>query len=152
MIGVNRVPKSTPASLRAHRIQRLVFAGLGLALLTAVAYLLMGWRLLGVGGLDMESEAAEIPFVAAGGYLLGGFLILVRRRWLWILGAIINALVIWMFFSLHAAEPVVLLSAGGLISKALQAALEVVLIWLIVGSWRRVPQSERSSGPVLASQ
>jgi hypothetical protein len=64
-------------------------------------------------------------------------LILARRRWLWIVGAVINALVILFFINLYQDRPEVLFSPGGLVSKAAQLSLEVVLIYLIVADWLR---------------
>jgi len=76
-------------------------------------------------------------YVAAGGYLLGGLLILVRRRWLWIVGAVINALVILLFVMAYLNRPAVMFSPGGLITKAAQLLLEVVLLALIITGWHR---------------
>jgi hypothetical protein len=73
---------------------------------------------LGVGDLQ-TAEGPAIALVAAGCYLMGGLMILLHRRWLWIVGAVINALVI-MF------------SAGGLTTKAAQLLLEVCLLYLII--------------------
>ena len=78
---------------RASRVNVLWLA-VGLALLAALSYVLMGPGVLGVGDLDTSEAPAAITYVAAGGYLLGGLLILLRRRWLWIVGAVINALVV----------------------------------------------------------
>jgi hypothetical protein len=73
--------------------------------------------------------------VAAGCYLLGGLLVLARRRWLWITGAIINALVIVFFVLAYLHRPAVMFSPGGVATKAAQLLLEVGLIALIAGSW-----------------
>jgi hypothetical protein len=68
--------------------------------------------------------------------LIGGLLILLRRRWLWIIGAVINALVILFFVQLYQNRPVVFFSPGGLVSKAAQQLLETALLYLIAASWR----------------
>ena len=73
--------------------------------------------------------------VAAGCYLLGALLILARRRWLWIVGAIINALVIVFFILAYLHRPAVIFSAGGMATKAAQLLLEVGLLALIAGDW-----------------
>lgn len=114
---------------------RVLWLAVALALITALAYLLMAWDVLNVGDLQPEEEGGVIVYVAAASYLVGGLLILVRRRWLWITGAVINALVMLFFFMMYQDRPAVLLSPGGLASKAAQLALEAVLIYLIVTDW-----------------
>jgi hypothetical protein len=115
----------------------VVWLVVGLAAVTAVIYIMMGWDWLGVGDLTAEEGPSGIIYVAAGSYLVGGLLILLRRRWLWVMGAVINALVILFFFSIYQERPAVLLSPGGIISKAAQILLEVGLIYLIVTDWLR---------------
>ncbi len=110
----------------------LVWASVVLALAAALSYLLMGQHVLGVGDLAVDDATATIPFIAAGCYLVGGLLILLRWRWLWIVGAVGNALVMFMFFSMYSARPAVLLSPGGLTSKVAQVALEIVLLYAIL--------------------
>ena len=70
-------------------------------------------------------------YVAAGCYLLGGLLILLRWLWLWITGAVINALVILFFLMAYQARPAVLFSPGGLVTKLAQLLLEASLLYLI---------------------
>jgi hypothetical protein len=94
-----------------------------------------GFQLAGCGGFRADERPSGIIYVAAGSYLVGGLLILLRRRWLWVMGAVINALVILFFFSIYQERPAVLLSPGGIISKAAQILLEVGLIYLIVTDW-----------------
>lgn len=114
---------------------RLVWLAVALALVAALAYLLIVWKILGVGDLQMAADGDAIVYVAAGGYLLGGLLILVRRRWLWIMGAVINALVMLFFFRLYQDYPSVMFSPGGIITKVPQLLLEATLIYLIVTDW-----------------
>ncbi|MBE9508222.1 MAG: hypothetical protein IMY86_09240 [Chloroflexi bacterium] len=59
-------------------------------------------------------------------------MILARKRWLWVIGAVINALVIVMFIAAYAARPGVLFSVPGLATKSAQILLEIGLIYLIV--------------------
>src|SRR5512141_187473 len=96
---------------------RVMWLAVGLALITALAYVLMALNVLGVGDLQMDEKPATIIYVAAGCYLLGGLLILLRNRWLFIFGAGINALVILFFFNLYKERPAVMFSPGGLLSK-----------------------------------
>ena len=58
-----------------------------------------------------------------------------RRRWLWISGAVINALVMLFFFRLYQDRPTVMFSRGGIVTKAPQLLLEATLIYLIVTDW-----------------
>jgi hypothetical protein len=71
---------------------RVMWLAVVLALFAALSYLLIQLSMLGVGDLQTAGGPA-IALVAAGCYLVGGLLILVHRRWLWIVGAVINALV-----------------------------------------------------------
>lgn len=114
------------------RTAPVMWPAVGLAALAALSYLLMGFHVLGVGDLATSEAPAGIVFVAAGGYLLGGLLILLRRRWLWIVGAVINALVMLVFFQAYLDRTSVLLSTGGLVSKAAELLLELALLVLIV--------------------
>jgi hypothetical protein len=114
------------------RVRRAIWLALGLALCAALSYLLIGLHILGVGDLATADAPATIVYVAAGCYLLGGLLILLRWRWLWIVGALINALVMLVFFRFYLGRPAVLFSSGGLISKAAQILLELSLLYLII--------------------
>ena len=110
---------------------RILWTAVGLALFTALSYLLMALNVLGVGDLQMDEKPAVIIYVAAGCYLLGGLLILLRNRWLLLFGAFVNAMVILFFFNMYQDRPAVMFSPGGLVSKIAQIMLEVVLIYLI---------------------
>jgi hypothetical protein len=116
-----------------------------LAGLASVAYVLIGRKQLAVGDLQPTEQPAVLIYVAAGSYLLGGLLILLRHRWLWIVGAVINALVLLVFFSAYLDRPTVLFSPGGLLSKTAQLLLEGGLISLILtdrrGTNPRVPRT-----------
>jgi hypothetical protein len=114
-----------------------MWAAVALAMGTALAYVLMALNLLGVGDLKMDEKPATIIYVAAGCYLLGGLLILLRNRPLLLFGAFINAMVLLFFFNLYKDRPAVIFSPGGLISKIAQLLLEVALIYVIVAIWRK---------------
>jgi hypothetical protein len=122
---------------------RVMWLATALALVAAMAYVLIARDLLGVGDLQMAADGDVIIYVAAGGYVLGGLLILVRRRWLWIIGAAINALVMLFFFSMYQDRLSVMFSPGGIVTKVPQLLLEATLIYLIVADWI---QSRRPSG------
>ncbi len=89
----------------------VMWLAVALALFAALSYLLIQLGMLGVGDLQ-TAGAPTIPLVAAGCYLIGGLLILVHRRWLWIVGAVINAFVILIFFMAYLNRPLVMFSAG----------------------------------------
>jgi hypothetical protein len=120
---------------------RLVWLAAALAFISAVAYVLIARGMLTVGDLQLEQDGGVIIFVAAGCYLLGGLLILLRRPWLWIIGAVINALVILFFINLYQDRLSVMFSPGGSITKIAQLLLEATLIYLIVAT-RRSAQSQ----------
>lgn len=127
---------TTFAKEQANRV-RIMWPAVMLALLAALSYALIGVHILGAGDLQPEEGPATVIYVATGSYMLGGLLILLRRRWLWIVGAVINALVILFFFLAYQNRPAVMFSPGGLASKAAQLLLEVSLIYLIFSDWRR---------------
>jgi hypothetical protein len=114
-----------------------MWTAVGLAFFTALSYLLMQFNILGVGDLEVGEKPAGIIYVAAGCYLLGGLLILLRNRWLLLFGAFINAMVILFFFNLYQNRPTVMFSPGGLVSKIAQILLEAALIYVIVIFWRK---------------
>ena len=134
--------KERPHSpLRRPQTNGVIGLAVALAMIAALAYLMIQLGVLGVGS---ASGPAGIVYAAAGGYVLGGLLILLRRRWLWMIGATINALVVLFFFSAYHDRPDVIFSAGGLATKAAQVLLEACLIYLIL-TYRR-PKKGRERG------
>ena len=97
----------------------------------------MQFNTLSVGDLQVGEKPAGIIYVAAGFYLVGGLLILLRNRGLLLFGAFINAMVIFFFFNMYQNRPAVMFSAGGLVSKIAQILLEVVLLYVIVVFWKK---------------
>jgi hypothetical protein len=136
---------SAVAHADSNRV-RVIWLDVALAAIAALAYVLIGLRVLAVGDLATAEAPVGITYVAAGGYLLGGTLILARRRWLWIIGAVINALVILFFALAYQYRPAVLFSPGGLATKAAQLLLEVGLISLIVADWRNARRQRATDG------
>ena len=98
------------------------------AWIAALGYLLLAAGVLGTGGYQAEPGGEGIVIAAAACYAAGGLLVLLRRRWLWIVGAVLNAMVMAMFFGAYAGDPSILLSGGGLATKGAQLALEVALV------------------------
>lgn len=116
---------------------RILWTAVALAFITALSYVLMAFNILGVGDLQVDEKPSGIIYVAAGCYVLGGLLILLRNRGLLLFGAFINALVILSFFSMYQNRPAVMFSPGGLVSKIAQILLEVALIYVIAVNWKR---------------
>ena len=116
---------------------RIMWSAVVLALIAALSYVLMAFNVLGVGDLEVGEKPINIIFVAAGCYLFGGLLILLRNRWLLLFGAFINAMVILFFFNLYQDRPAVIFSPGGLVSKIAQILLEVALIYVAVVNWKK---------------
>lgn len=105
-------------------------------MISSLFYFLTGAGFLPPGDLPAEDAPAGIAYVAGACYAVGGFLILARKRWLWIVGAVINALVIVFFFAGYAGRPGVLFSLAGLGTKSAQILLEIGLITMIVTAKR----------------
>jgi hypothetical protein len=125
---------------RDQREERFPIIGLvavALALIAAGTYILIDLDLLAIGDVKADEARSGIIYVAAASYLIGGLLILLRNRWLWVVGAIMNAFVIVFFLQLYRDRPDVMLSPGGFITKVSQFLLEVILLYLIVADWLR---------------
>jgi hypothetical protein len=120
---------------------RVIWIAAGLAIFTALAYVLIAFNVLGVGDLQRDEKPAVIIYDAAGCYLLGGLLILLHNRWLLLFGAFINAMVVLFFFRLYQGRPAVMFSPGGLVSKIAQILLEIALLYVIVVNWSKSPKS-----------
>lgn len=132
---------NTLPSINKNHI-RVLWGAVALAIFTALSYVLMALNVLEVGDLQLDEKPAAIIYVAAGCYLLGGLLILLRNRWLLLFGAFINAMVVLFFFNLYQGRPAVMFSPGGLTSKLAQILLEVALLYVIVTLWRK-PSSQK---------
>ena len=119
-------------------MKRAMLLGLlALAWLAALVYFLMGVGVLQPGDLEADEAPPVVPYFLGACYVVGGLLILARKRWLWAAGAVLNGLVIVGFFAIHAARPAVLLSLAGLATKSAQVLLEIGLIYLIVTQRRQ---------------
>lgn len=117
---------------RVHSAQAVtIWIALGLALISALMYVLIALDVLDVGIEGASSNALVAWVMGISGYLIGGLLILTHRRGLWITGAIINGLVLLLFLQKHADSPQVIFSPGGLATKIPQIVLEVAMLYLI---------------------
>lgn len=124
-------------SVQIFNKQNLPFFAVALALFTALTYLLIAFNILGVGDPQVARDGGPIVYVAAGCYLLGGLLILLRNRWLLLFGALINMMVVLSFYSMYQARPEVMFSAGGVVSKLAEILLEIPLLIVLVTHWKR---------------
>lgn len=127
-------PSNTVQQTHTNRVH-LLWLAVTLALIAALSYMMIQLGLLAVGDLQPSEGPPTIVYVAAVSYLIGGLLILLRRRWLWVVGAVINALVILFFVMAYLHRPAVMFSPGGLATKAAQLLLEVSLLYLIMTGW-----------------
>jgi len=127
-----KMPKGSARKVGGKTMKATLLGLLTLALLAALVYFLMGAGVLQPGDLRTDEAPAGIAYFAGACYVAGGLLILAGKRWLWVVGAVVNALVIVIFISAYAARPGVLFSVPGLATKVPQLLLEIGLIYLIV--------------------
>ena len=102
-----------------------------LAFIAAVFYILLASRVITASTLESKDWQHVLIYVAGGCYILGGLLILAKKRWLWIVGLVMNTLVMAFFFVMYSKNPAVILSLPGLGTKIPQILLEVGLVYLI---------------------
>ena len=107
---------------------------MALAFIAAAFYLLLASGIITASTLTGTPVTRAFIFTAAGCYILGGLLILAKRRWLWIIGLVMNAVVMAFFFTMYSKNPAVILSLPGLGTKIPQIILEAGLIYLILKS------------------
>jgi hypothetical protein len=98
----------------------------------------MGINVIPIPIVNGEKAQPAIVYAAAGCYLTGGLLILLRKRWLWIVGLIANTFVIAIFFLAYNQKPEIVFSFPGLVTKIAQILLEVGLIYLIATFQRKI--------------
>jgi len=115
-------------------MKRIMLLCLLLASISALIYVLLGIGVMHAGALTSDDGIPAFFYIIPAGYIIGGVLILLKKRWLWITGAVINAFTIVMFYTAYAARPDIMLSAPGLITKIAQILMEIGLIYLIVKS------------------
>jgi hypothetical protein len=115
-------------------MKRIMLVCLAMALISALIYVLLGIGVMHAGDLTSDDGIPSFFYIIPAGYIIGGLLILLKKRWLWITGAVINAFTIVVFYTAYAARPDIMLSAPGLITKIAQILMEIGLIYLIVKS------------------
>ena len=118
-------------------MKKIMLGCLTLALISALIYVLLGIGIMHAGDMTSGDGIPAFFYIIPGGYVIGGLLVLLKKRWLWITGASINAFTIVVFYAAYASRPDVMLSAPGLITKIAQVLLEIGLIYLIVNFKRK---------------
>ncbi|RPJ63011.1 MAG: hypothetical protein EHM12_03320 [Dehalococcoidia bacterium] len=111
-------------------MKAIVIGCMVLAFTVAVFYVLLGAGIITAPSLESKEWQRTLIYVAAGCYVLGGLLVLARKRWLWIIGLVMNTLVLVFFFIMYRNNPAVMLSLPGLATKLPQVILEAGLIYL----------------------
>jgi hypothetical protein len=112
-----------------------------LAFITAVFYLLLAAGIITVPSSASKDWQKTLIYVAGGCYILGGLLILANKRWLWIIGLVMNTLVMAFFFIMYRSNTAIILSLPGLGTKIPQIILDMGLIYLIA-TYRQTPKKE----------
>ncbi|MCK7530824.1 MAG: hypothetical protein MZV63_07145 [Marinilabiliales bacterium] len=115
---------------------RFTWLAVGLAIFTALIYILIASNVLGVGNPQVASDGGSSSMWRQD-VICRRLLILLRNRWLLLFGTFINFMVILFFFSMYQTRPEVMLSPGGLISKLSQILLEILLLFVLVTNWKR---------------
>lgn len=105
---------------------------LALALISALVYVFLILGIMKAGEMAPEGEVPTFFYIVPASYVIGGLLILLKKRRLWIAGAVLNIIPIVVFYAAYAGKPDVMLSAPGLIAKTSQILLEIGLIYLIL--------------------
>lgn len=112
-------------------MKSIILGCLFLAVTAGLIYFLMAANVITLPDLDAEEAPAAIVYAAGGFYLFGGLLVLLKKRWLWIIGLAANTLVIAIFFLAYNQRPEIIFSLPGLATKIAQVILEAGLIYLI---------------------
>jgi hypothetical protein len=112
-------------------MKRTMLICLILALISAVFYVLLQTNVITVPSDSAEDGPRWFGYIMAGCYILGGLLILLKKRWLWIVGLVLNTLIIVVFIIMYIHKTDVLFSAPGLGTKIAQILLEAGLIYLV---------------------
>jgi hypothetical protein len=126
----------TPSHPTSARDRRSDLAAVATATSAMIA-LFYGLLFAGVLSVDGADEAGRAILGVAGGVFLFLAILLwfVRSRWLWAGAALLQALMAMMYVTV-APEREPSFEVWGLTIRALSAVLLVVLILLLVSSWR----------------
>ena len=112
-------------------MRTVLYTATGLALIAAVFYFLTAAGIIHPGSLSSGGHST-ILYIIGGLYFLGGFLVLLKKKWLWIIGLVANTIAIVVFYLFYNQKPDIMFSAPGLGTKIPQLFLEAALIYLII--------------------
>jgi hypothetical protein len=136
---------TAPIETKHRRRQVRIFAA-AMAATIAVLYMLIGFSLVRVVKLAAGEPSPQLFFglPAALAFVFGAALLLATdHRWLWILGALLQVLVMFTYFSV-APQRVPSFETWGVLIRVVQVPLLVALGYLAV-TW---PEPTRRSGGV----
>jgi len=108
-----------------------------MALISALAYVLMGIGVMSPEDLESGDPTPAFFYIIPTFYVIYGITVLLKKRWLWITVALLNAFTIIMFYVMYVGRTDIMLSAAGLITKIDQILMEMGLIYLIVTHKRK---------------
>jgi hypothetical protein len=102
-----------------------------LAFIAAIFYFLIAINIIAVPHVSSVNGPPGWAYLSGVCYALGGILISLKKRWLWIVGLVMNTLVMGVFFTIHLRTPEIIFSLPGLGTKIAQVLLEGALIYLV---------------------
>jgi hypothetical protein len=102
-----------------------------LALATALGYILMGAGVIHAADLTLDSAPPGFTWIAGAFFIIGGILLLQKRRWTAITMAIVSFIAVVFFYFKWSDRPDVMWSAPGLIIKIAQVLMLAGLLYLI---------------------
>jgi hypothetical protein len=116
-----------PVVVRRQRVRYLAAA---LAAIASLIYFLIGLRVVSV--IQNPDEQVGFGFAAGAGFAIGALLIVsVDQRSLWVAGAVLQALIIFMYFTL-AAERIPEFELWGIMLRVVQIPLLVAITYLAI--------------------
>jgi hypothetical protein len=128
-MSANQSIQSSNPSETDHARQIIRFIAAGLAAIIAAIYLMIGFNIITV--LDTPADQV-FGFPAALAYALGiALMIRFDRRIIWILGAVLQVFVVYMYFSL-AGQRSPAYEIWGILLRVVQGVLLITLAFLSV--------------------
>jgi hypothetical protein len=122
-----RIESVDPVVVRRRRVRYFAAA---LAASASLIYFLIGLRVVSV--IQNPDEQVGFGFAAGAGFAIGALLILtVDQRSLWVAGAVLQALIIFMYFTL-AAERIPDFEVWGILLRVVQIPLLVAITYLAI--------------------
>jgi hypothetical protein len=124
---------------RAHGRPTVRYLTAALAAAAALIYLLIGTQLVSV--FEPVSDQTAFGLMAGGVYALGAVLLLtIKRRIVWVLGALFQVMVIFMYFNL-APERTPSFEVWGITLRVIQVVLLIGLVYLAAKPRSHGPES-----------